>query len=95
MLEEVEVGGMKLYICFKARSDGDKHCICNYESAGYSPVGVFVKGDIGVVPARDVGFIKPVMLPSLFYHARYGRNNAIRFSSRITLFNSAGVQQGI
>ena len=46
-----------------------------------------VRGDVGFIPARYMGLLEAVMLPSVHYNTRQSRGNSVRYNVRLAVTN--------
>ena len=74
---------------------GEEHVLTtadhyNAEWDRWTWVDVKVLGEIGLIPAYDVGFLKPYIAPNVVYVSRPGLHSPIIFNARQTWVNRAG-----
>jgi hypothetical protein len=87
------------YLVIVGNPDGASHRLVQFPpgklaDAQTDALTVTIKGDVGIVPAYDVGLMRPYLLPSLVYHVRPNRTIPARFSSRVVVTNATGHIQG-
>ena len=94
ILRAMTVNGRQYLLGWMVNDIAPKHLLCRYNAVGYEPIPLYIKGDIGIVPAYDIGLMKPWLIPSVTYQALPGRTASVRFSSRVTIVNSEGYVVG-
>ena len=51
---------------------------------------VYVRGNVGVVPAKCFGILEPRYLPSVLYEPKPGVHGSLQYSVKVSVTNKSG-----
>ena len=95
-----EIDDSYYYLAIVGNATGEKHCILTLPAGTaardqYEDLPIYLKGNVGYIPARYVGLLEPFKLPALHYNSRRPRSAPLTFSSRLLVTNAMMEIQGL